>query len=45
MKTSKSVVYPMDEILDFASQALRPSTWESAGPYRSLQQALASLPV
>jgi len=30
MKMSKRVVYPMDEILDFASQALRASTWESA---------------
>jgi hypothetical protein len=31
MKMSKRVVYPMDEVLDFESQALRASTWESAG--------------
>jgi hypothetical protein len=31
MKISKLVVYPMDEVLDFESQALRASTWESAG--------------
>lgn len=30
MKMSKRVVYPMDEVLDFESQALRASTWESA---------------
>jgi hypothetical protein len=28
---SKRVVYPIDEVLDFESQALRASTWESAG--------------
>lgn len=28
---SKRVVYPMDEVHDFESQALRASTWESAG--------------
>ncbi len=31
MKMSKRVVYPMDEVLDLESQALRASTWESAG--------------
>ena len=31
MKMFKRVVYPMDEVLDFESQALRASTWESAG--------------
>jgi hypothetical protein len=31
MKISKRVVYPMDQVLDFESQALRASTWESAG--------------
>ena len=31
MKMSRRVVYPMDEVLDFESQALRASTWESAG--------------
>jgi KaiC/GvpD/RAD55 family RecA-like ATPase len=31
MKMSKRVVYPMDEVFDFESQALRASTWESAG--------------
>jgi hypothetical protein len=31
IKMSKRVVYPMDEVLDFESQALRASTWESAG--------------
>lgn len=31
MKVSKRVVYPMDEVLDFESQALRASTRESAG--------------
>ena len=31
MKMSKRVVYPMNEVLDFESQALRASTWESAG--------------
>ena len=30
MKMSKRVVYPIDEVLDFESQALRASTWESA---------------
>lgn len=30
MKMSKRVVYSMDEVLDFESQALR-ATWESAG--------------
>jgi hypothetical protein len=30
MKMSKRVVYPMDEVLDFESQALRASTWERA---------------
>ncbi|MGC8504375.1 MAG: hypothetical protein ACP5MM_06230 [Acidithiobacillus sp.] len=30
MKMSKRVVYPIDEILDYESQALRASTWESA---------------
>lgn len=31
MKMSKRVFHPMDEVLDFESQALRASTWESAG--------------
>jgi len=31
MRTSRRVVYPMDEILEFESQALRASTWERAG--------------
>ena len=31
MKLSKRVVYPMDEVHNFESQALRASTWESAG--------------
>jgi hypothetical protein len=31
MKLSKRVVYPMDDVLDFESQALRASTSESAG--------------
>lgn len=30
MKMSKRVVYPMDEVLDCESQALRASIWESA---------------
>ncbi|MCC7101200.1 MAG: hypothetical protein IT500_16590 [Rubrivivax sp.] len=31
MKMCKRGVYPMDEVLNFESQALRTSTWESAG--------------
>jgi hypothetical protein len=31
MKMSKRVVYPMDEVLDFESQSLRASNWESTG--------------
>jgi glycine/D-amino acid oxidase-like deaminating enzyme len=31
MKMSRRVVYPMDEVLDFESQALRASTWGNAG--------------
>lgn len=31
MKMSRRVVYPMDEILEFESEALRASTWESVG--------------
>ena len=31
MKMSTRFVYPMDEVLDFESQALRASTWEIAG--------------
>jgi hypothetical protein len=31
MKMPKRVAYPMDEVLDFESQAPRASTWESAG--------------
>ena len=30
IKLSKRVVYPIDEVLDYESQALRASTWESA---------------
>ena len=30
MKMSKRVVYPIDEIFDFESKALRASTWEQA---------------
>ncbi|MDA0575893.1 helix-turn-helix transcriptional regulator [Burkholderia gladioli] len=30
MKISKRVVYPIDEVFDFESQALRSATWESA---------------
>ncbi|WP_215842880.1 helix-turn-helix domain-containing protein [Acidithiobacillus montserratensis] len=30
MKMSKRVVYPIDEVFDFESQALRSATWESA---------------
>lgn len=30
MKMSKRVVYPIDEVFDFESKALRASTWERA---------------
>lgn len=30
MKMSKRVVYPIDEVFDFESKALRASTWEQA---------------
>ncbi len=35
MKLSKRVLYPVDEILVFESEALRASTWESAGDVAS----------